>query len=95
MSEDIEGLDHQLRGGRRSRRQRVGPGSPEQGSLGDCPFRYQEYDRQTGTYGPDKFTIRRYQKRNGQFLAKSKFNISSRAQAEKIVKTLEAWLAAA
>lgn len=56
-------------------------------------FRYQEYDRQAGTYGADKFTIRRYQKRNGQFLAKSKFNISSSAQAEKIIGALGRWLA--
>lgn len=56
-------------------------------------FRYQEYDRKAGVYGVDKFTIRRYQKRNGQFQAKSKFNISSRAQAEKIIDTLAKWLA--
>ena len=55
-------------------------------------FRYQELNRSTGEYGPDKFTIRRYQKRNGQYLPKSKFNISSAKQAAKIVKTLQRWL---
>ncbi len=55
-------------------------------------FRYQELNRSTGEYGPDKFTIRRYQKRNGQYLPKSKFNISSAKQAAKIVETLQGWL---
>ena len=55
-------------------------------------FRYQEFDKTTQEYGPDKFTIRRYQKRNGQYQTKSKFNISSAAQAQKIVETLGKWL---
>lgn len=55
-------------------------------------FRYQDFDKTTQEYGPDKFTIRRYQKRNGQYQTKSKFNISSTAQAQKIVETLAKWL---
>lgn len=55
-------------------------------------FRYQDLDRRTGEYGPDKYTIRRYQKQKGQFLPKSKFNISSKAQAQKIVDTLTQWI---
>ncbi len=55
-------------------------------------FRYQEYDRSSGDYGPEKYTIRRYQKRNGQYQAKSKFNISSSDQAQKIIDTLGRWL---
>ncbi|MCI0668426.1 MAG: hypothetical protein L0Y43_10270, partial [Methylococcaceae bacterium] len=39
-------------------------------------FRYQDWDRSKNAYGPDKFTIRRYQKRNGEYQQKSKFNIS-------------------
>ncbi|NLB05694.1 MAG: hypothetical protein GX835_01805, partial [Desulfobulbaceae bacterium] len=31
------------------------------GAWATIVFRYQELDRQAGTYGPDKFTIRRYQ----------------------------------
>ncbi len=54
-------------------------------------YRYQELNRTTGEYGPDKFSIRRYQKRNGQYLPKSKFNISSPAQAKKIIDTLSRW----
>jgi hypothetical protein len=55
-------------------------------------FRYREYDKGKQEYSQDKFTIRRYQKRNGQYLAKSKFNISSAAQAQKIIETLSKWL---
>jgi len=55
-------------------------------------FRYRDYDQSTKQYSADKFTIRRYQKRNGQYQTKSKFNISSAAQAEKIVETLTLWL---
>lgn len=55
-------------------------------------YRYQDLDRATGEYGPDKYSIRRYQKQKGQFLPKSKFNISSAAQAEKIVEILNRWL---
>jgi hypothetical protein len=55
-------------------------------------FRYQDYDRTAGEYGPEKYTIRRYQKRDGQYLVKSKFNISSAEQARKIIETLSRWL---
>lgn len=55
-------------------------------------FRYQDYDRNTGEFSPEKYTIRRYQKREGQYLAKSKFNISSAEQARKIIETLSRWL---
>ncbi|MEJ2645233.1 MAG: hypothetical protein P8180_09925 [Gammaproteobacteria bacterium] len=56
-------------------------------------FRFQEMDRQKNEFGPDKFTIRRYQKRHGEYQQKSKFNISSRDQAAKIVEALNGWLA--
>ncbi len=56
-------------------------------------FRYQDWDRRKEAWGPEKYTIRRYQKRNGQYQQKSKFNISSRDQARSIVEALEKWLA--
>jgi hypothetical protein len=43
-------------------------------------------------YGPDKYTIRRYQKRGGEYRQQSKFNISSRAQAQALVEALQGWL---
>jgi len=62
------------------------------GSWTTILFRYQDFNRSKGEYGPDKYTIRRYQKRNGQYLPKSKFNISSKIQAQKIIDTLNSWL---
>lgn len=55
-------------------------------------FRYQEYNRTKEEYGTEKYTIRRYQKRNGQYLPKSKFNISSAKQAQNIIDTLSKWI---
>ena len=54
-------------------------------------FRYQDWDRRKGEYGPDRYTIRRYQKRSGEFQQKSKFNISSRDQALKVIEALGKW----
>jgi len=54
-------------------------------------FRFQNLDRKSGEYGPDKYTIRRYQKRNNEYMLKSKFNISSSDQAKKIIDVLSDW----
>ena len=56
-------------------------------------FRYKDWDARTQSYGPDRYTIRRYQKRSGEYYQKSKFNISSREQAAKIIQALQKWLA--
>lgn len=56
-------------------------------------YRYQDWDRKKEVYGPDKYSIRRYQKRNGVYQQKSKFNISSKDQASKIITALETWMA--
>lgn len=55
-------------------------------------YRYNNIDRKTGEYGKDMYTIRRYQKRQGEYMMKSKFNISSAEQARKIINTLEKWV---
>ena len=55
-------------------------------------FKYQEWENQKNDYGPVKYSIRRYQKRNNQYWQKSKFNISSDDQARKIVEILNQWL---
>ena len=55
-------------------------------------FRYQEYRAASDDYSPDKYTIRRYKKVNGEYRAQSKFNISSPEQARKIIDTLSSWL---
>lgn len=55
-------------------------------------FRYQDWDRAKQAYGPEKYTIRRYQKRSGQYMQRSKFNISSKEQAQGIVAALQRWM---
>lgn len=55
-------------------------------------YRYQDWDRAKQEYGKDKYTIRRYQKRNGEYQQKSKFNISSADQAKSIIEALQAWI---
>jgi len=55
-------------------------------------YRYQDWDRAKQAYGPDKYSIRRYQKRAGEYQQKSKFNISSKDQAEQIIAALQSWI---
>lgn len=56
-------------------------------------FRYQDWDKAKNDYGPDRYTIRRYQKRNGEYVQKSKFNISSKDQAQSLIEALQGWIA--
>ena len=55
-------------------------------------FKYQDWDRKKEAYGPDKFSIRRYQKRDGEYRQQSKFTISSQDQATKIIEALQTWI---
>ena len=55
-------------------------------------YKYQDYNNKLEDYGPNKFTIRRYQKRNGVYSQKSKFNISSEDQATQLIEALQGWL---
>lgn len=55
-------------------------------------FRYQQWDRGKEEYGPEKYSIRRYRKMSGAFMQQSKFNISNRDQAQKIIDALSIWL---
>ena len=55
-------------------------------------FRYQNLNKSTGEYGKDMYSIRRYQKRQGNYIPKSKFNISSPEQARKITDALQSWI---
>ena len=61
------------------------------GAWSTVMFRYQEWNRAKGEYGGDKYSIRRYQKRNGEYQQKSKFNISSQDQAKAIIEALQNW----
>ena len=61
------------------------------GAWATLMFRYQDLDHKTGEFGPDKYTIRRYQKRNGEYSQRSKFNISSKDQAKSVIDALTKW----
>lgn len=61
------------------------------GAWATLMFRYKEWNNAKGEYGDDKFTIRRYQKREGKYLQKSKFNISSVEQAKAMIEILQNW----
>ena len=62
------------------------------GAWSTIMFRYQEWVPSKNAFGPVKYSIRRYQKRNDQFWQKSKFNISSEDQARKMINILSTWL---
>ena len=61
------------------------------GAWSTIVYRYQDWDTRKEAYGPDRYTIRRYQKRNDRYMQKSKFNISSADQARKLIEVLTKW----
>ncbi len=62
------------------------------GAWATLVFKYQDLNRSSGEFGPVKFRIGRYQKRNGSYYPHSKFNISSADQAKKIIDILQGWI---
>lgn len=63
------------------------------GSWTTILFKYREFDKKTEGMGPIKYTIRRYQKRNGVYRQQSKFNISSVKQGRQLYEALGTWIA--
>lgn len=63
------------------------------GAWATVMYKYQDFDKRKQEYGPVKYSIRRYQKKNNEYRPKSKFNISSNEQAQKIIATLNQWMA--
>ena len=61
------------------------------GAWATIMYLYQDLDRKTGEYGPQKISIRRYQKRDGTFQQRSKFDVSSLAQAHAICSKIQDW----
>lgn len=62
------------------------------GSWATVLYKYREWNARKEEMGPAKFTLRRYQKRNGSYRQQAKFNISSEDQARKICDALQGWL---
>ena len=63
------------------------------GAWSTVMFKYQDWVRASEEFGPIKYSIRRYQKREGSYRPKSKFNISNVKQAKKVVEALNNWIA--
>ncbi len=54
-------------------------------------FKYQEWSRAKKEYGPEKYSIRRYRKVDGNYKPQSKFNISGEKQAKQLIEILSNW----
>jgi hypothetical protein len=61
------------------------------GAWATLMFLHQDLDRKSGNYGPPKITIRRYQRRDGVYMSRSKFTISSQNQALQIAAKIAEW----
>lgn len=55
-------------------------------------FKLQNWNKTKNEYGPVAYSIRRYQKKDGIYKQRSKFNISSADQATQIIEALTDWL---
>ena len=62
------------------------------GAWSTIVFKYQQWEQKKDGYGEDRFTIRRYRKMHGEYKQQSKFNISNKEQAGKIINTLQTWI---
>ena len=67
------------------------------GAWATVVFRYQQLEKDkegNDSYSDYRYTIRRYRKRNGEYVQQSKFNISSKDQAKKLCDILTEWTTA-
>lgn len=92
MSETIDDLTIAYSEGDQETTRELGKEILSKGAWTTILFRYQDWDNAKNEFGPVKYSIRRYQKRNNQYWMKSKFNISSNDQAQKIIDTLSTWM---
>lgn len=63
------------------------------GSWATVVFKYRQWDNRKNEMSAVKYTIRRYQKRNGSYRQQAKFNISSAKQAQGLIDALGSWVA--
>ncbi len=55
-------------------------------------YKYRELDKKSGEFGPVRFSIRRYRKMSGTYRPQSKFTVSSKDQARKIIEIFSRWV---
>ena len=92
MSENIEDLTVEWEEGGLVTVKELDKKVLSKGAWSTIIYKYQDFNNSKQEYGPNKFTIRRYQKRNGVYSQKSKFNISSADQAQQVIDALAGWL---
>ncbi len=92
MAENVEDLSIEYTEDGQITVKQLGKEILTKGAWATLIYRYQDWDRKKQEYGPDKYSIRRYQKRNGEYMQKSKFNISSKDQAGKMIDALQKWM---
>ena len=94
MAETVEELTIQYEEDGQVLRKELDKEVLSKGSWATIMFLYQDLDRKSGDYGPQKISIRRFQKREGTYLQRSKFEISSANQARSVCRTIGEWLPA-
>ncbi|MFC1596092.1 hypothetical protein ACFL4D_02260 [Candidatus Margulisiibacteriota bacterium] len=62
------------------------------GAWSTIVFKYQQWEAAKNAYGQERYTVRRYRKVGGDYKQQSKFNISGRDQASKIITVLQKWV---
>jgi len=61
------------------------------GTWATIMYKYADLDKASGLFKAPKYSIRRYQKRGGEYRVMSKFTISSAKQAKMIIQILNRW----
>lgn len=55
-------------------------------------YLFEELDAKTGQFGGLKIRIQRYQKREGNYVPRSKFTITNAKQAYQIIDVIKKWM---
>jgi hypothetical protein len=92
MAENVEDLSVHYEEGGQVTTEELDKVVLTKGAWATIIYKFRDWDQKKEDYGPTKFTIRRYQKRNGAYRQQSKFNISSVKQATGIVEALKRWM---
>ena len=92
MSETIEDLTIAYKEGDLETVKELDKAVLTKGAWATLVFKLQNWNATKQAYGPVCYSIRRYQKRDGSYQARSKFNISSKDQAQKIIEVLSQWV---
>lgn len=93
MAEDVEELSVQYEEDGQVVVEELDKAVLTRGAWATVLYKFRQWEPKREDFGGVRFTLRRYQKRNGAYRQQSKFNISSIDQAQKIVDTLQRWIA--